>query len=248
MPVMEEPLSIQPPSPTNSCASLGRASPPGGAACESQADEGAAQTGGGDSVSSPYEQSAVAALLGMVHARSDGSSPEDDQDDEGNTFKLANADHERWGGRANMRGYDSPSFHSPKVFDYESPGYPSPKRARFPKDGAPAPPLGPSLADGPPPVPARPQPQACEGAAPAAPRRPRPPPPAAAGAPPPGTCRFRCRYPGCTKLYASTDAVRKHCRKRHLEWLRRIDQVSAHDRGMPKPALYCIWGDDDYDI
>jgi len=65
------------------------------------------------------------------------------------------------------------------------------------------------------------------------------------GAPPPGTSRFRCRFPGCKKLYASTDAVRKHCRKRHLEWLRRIDLVSAHERGLPKPALYCVWGDED---
>jgi len=65
------------------------------------------------------------------------------------------------------------------------------------------------------------------------------------GAPPPGTSRFRCKFPGCRKLYASTDAVRKHCRKRHLEWLRQIDRYSAHERGMPKPALYCVWGDDE---
>jgi len=62
------------------------------------------------------------------------------------------------------------------------------------------------------------------------------------GAPPPGSCRFQCRYPGCSKLYASTDAVRKHCRKRHYDWLRRLDQLAAHERQMPKPALYCRWG------
>ena len=39
--------------------------------------------------------------------------------------------------------------------------------------------------------------------------------------------------------------MRKHCRKRHLEWLRRIDLVSAHERGLPKPALYCVWGDEE---
>ena len=39
--------------------------------------------------------------------------------------------------------------------------------------------------------------------------------------------------------------VRKHCRQRHLEWLRQIDRYSAHERGTPKPALYCVWGDDD---
>jgi len=133
-----------------------------------------------------------------------------------------------------------------------------------------------------------------------------------AGAPPPGTCRFQCKYPNCLKMYSSTDAVRKHCRKRHLEWLRKLDQVkgpsatpakthfgesrflrpawvsgcergaprcarahahtptlrpppcrvgrrsrppaprapvcsaqlAAHDRYLPKPALYCRWGSD----
>lgn len=44
--------------------------------------------------------------------------------------------------------------------------------------------------------------------------------------------------------YSSTDAVRKHCRKRHLEWLRKLDLVAAHDRYLPKPALYCRWGNE----
>ena len=35
-----------------------------------------------------------------------------------------------------------------------------------------------------------------------------------------GGARFYCRFPKCGKGYASTDAVRKHCRQRHLEWLR----------------------------
>ena len=47
------------------------------------------------------------------------------------------------------------------------------------------------------------------------------------------TIRFYCRYPRCGKGYASTDAVRKHCRQRHLEWLRRL--------GHGCPALYCRW-------
>ena len=33
------------------------------------------------------------------------------------------------------------------------------------------------------------------------------------------------------KMYSSTDAVRKHCRKRHLEWLRKLDQVRPRRRG-----------------
>ena len=31
--------------------------------------------------------------------------------------------------------------------------------------------------------------------------------------------RFICKYPQCGRVYASTDAVRKHCRLRHSEWL-----------------------------
>ena len=38
---------------------------------------------------------------------------------------------------------------------------------------------------------------------------------------------------GCGKFYASTDAVRKHCRKRHTEWLGQLE--------MSKPELYCRW-------
>jgi len=49
----------------------------------------------------------------------------------------------------------------------------------------------------------------------------------------PGESRYFCRYPHCGKGYASTDAVRKHCRQRHLEWLRRL--------GHGCPALYCRW-------
>lgn len=43
--------------------------------------------------------------------------------------------------------------------------------------------------------------------------------------------RFFCKFPRCGKAYASTDAVRKHCRQRHLDWLRRL--------GHGCPALYC---------
>lgn len=31
--------------------------------------------------------------------------------------------------------------------------------------------------------------------------------------------QYMCKYPGCEKQYASTDAVRKHCRLTHGEWL-----------------------------
>jgi hypothetical protein len=51
-----------------------------------------------------------------------------------------------------------------------------------------------------------------------------------------GEARYFCKYPHCGKGYASTDAVRKHCRQRHLEWLRKL--------GHGCPALYCRWGGD----
>ena len=47
--------------------------------------------------------------------------------------------------------------------------------------------------------------------------------------------RFYCKFPKCGKAYASTDAVRKHCRQRHLDWLRRL--------GHGCPALDCRWED-----
>jgi len=47
--------------------------------------------------------------------------------------------------------------------------------------------------------------------------------------------RYFCKFPRCGKAYASTDAVRKHCRQRHLDWLRRL--------GHGCPALYCRWED-----
>ena len=50
------------------------------------------------------------------------------------------------------------------------------------------------------------------------------------------TARFYCKFPRCGKAYSSTDAVRKHCRQRHLEWLRRL--------GHGCPALYCEWDEE----
>lgn len=51
--------------------------------------------------------------------------------------------------------------------------------------------------------------------------------------------RFQCRYPNCMKMYASTDAVRKHCRKHHPHWLVRLEQLAAQEgNSIPKPSLY----------
>ena len=41
--------------------------------------------------------------------------------------------------------------------------------------------------------------------------------------------KFQCRSPGCEKLYSSYDAVRKHCRKQHKQWLE-----SHGKRGQPQ--------------
>ena len=43
--------------------------------------------------------------------------------------------------------------------------------------------------------------------------------------------RFVCNHDGCGKGYASVDAVRKHCRQRHLEWLQALGQGHS--------SLYC---------
>lgn len=45
--------------------------------------------------------------------------------------------------------------------------------------------------------------------------------------------RFACNFPGCGKAYGCPDAVRKHCRKKHSEWLRSLGSVG--------PAGYCSW-------
>ena len=45
--------------------------------------------------------------------------------------------------------------------------------------------------------------------------------------------QFTCKHPGCGKLYGCPDAVRKHCRKAHYDWLRSLGPVG--------PAGYCHW-------
>jgi len=42
--------------------------------------------------------------------------------------------------------------------------------------------------------------------------------------------RFQCAYPKCPKLYASQDAVRKHCRLQHLEWLRNLQTTTSKNQ------------------
>ena len=125
----------------------------------SEEDEEATQ-----SASSPYEQSAIAALLGLQSASP--SSPDDDAvcrpfgaDTADRLWEHSTAAAAAAGGNSPF-GYRTPEGeYSPNCVryrpnDYDTPGYPSPKRMRAPKDGA----------------------------------------------PPPGTSRFRCKYPGCQKL------------------------------------------------
>ena len=45
--------------------------------------------------------------------------------------------------------------------------------------------------------------------------------------------QFVCRHPVCGKAYGCPDAVRKHCRKEHSDWLR--------DRPNHGPEGYCSW-------
>ena len=54
---------------------------------------------------------------------------------------------------------------------------------------------------------------------------------------PKGNTAFVCRYPGCEKSYASRDAVRKHCRIHHLQWLRTLERVTTHEEEMVEVTL-----------
>ena len=45
---------------------------------------------------------------------------------------------------------------------------------------------------------------------------------------------FFCKHPECGKSYGCPDAVRRHCRKKHPEWLRRLGASSG-------PSGYCRW-------
>ena len=44
--------------------------------------------------------------------------------------------------------------------------------------------------------------------------------------------QFTCRHPGCKKAFSSSDAVRKHCRKEHSDWLRSLPNLG--------PTTYCM--------
>ena len=44
---------------------------------------------------------------------------------------------------------------------------------------------------------------------------------------------FFCKFQGCNKSYGCPDAVRKHCRKQHCEWLRSL--------GNAGPSSYSYW-------
>ena len=52
-----------------------------------------------------------------------------------------------------------------------------------------------------------------------------------------GNTAFICRYPGCEKSYASRDAVRKHGRIHHLQWLRTLERVTTHEEEVVEAAL-----------
>ena len=54
---------------------------------------------------------------------------------------------------------------------------------------------------------------------------------------PKGNTAFVCRYPACDKSYASRDAVRKHCRIHHLQWLRTLERVTTHEEEMVEVTL-----------
>jgi len=50
---------------------------------------------------------------------------------------------------------------------------------------------------------------------------------------------YFCRFPGCNKGYASTDGVRKHCRKHHADWLADLDSAMRENNQKHSAANYC---------
>ena len=53
--------------------------------------------------------------------------------------------------------------------------------------------------------------------------------------------QFTCRHPGCKKAFGSSDAVRKHCRKEHSDWLRSLPNLGPTTYCMPAPASACAY-------
>ena len=54
---------------------------------------------------------------------------------------------------------------------------------------------------------------------------------------------YSCKYPGCAKVYSSSDGARKHARNHHPEWLkqvetskRAVDAYCIRSEGVPRPV------------
>ena len=52
--------------------------------------------------------------------------------------------------------------------------------------------------------------------------------------------RYTCKFLGCGKVYASSDAVRKHARNHHPEWLKQCELEQCEKRRGEKVEAYCI--------
>merc|ERR1719378_472824 len=50
--------------------------------------------------------------------------------------------------------------------------------------------------------------------------------------------QLRCAYPGCARMYASRDAVRKHCRLQHHQWLKRLDTMAVEAKQLEEAQPY----------
>ena len=52
--------------------------------------------------------------------------------------------------------------------------------------------------------------------------------------------RYTCKYLSCGKVYASSDAVRKHAKKHHPEWLKQCELERCEKRRGEQVETYCI--------
>ena len=50
---------------------------------------------------------------------------------------------------------------------------------------------------------------------------------------------YYCAFPNCRRRYSNADHVRKHCRKKHNQWLKEVD-AQLRQQGKRDASSYCV--------
>ena len=50
---------------------------------------------------------------------------------------------------------------------------------------------------------------------------------------------YTCRFPGCGKVYSSSDGARKHARNHHPEWLKKVEVLASWLASPPASRPNC---------